>query len=209
MRSRRTSAAPIWPCRWNGCGADRRRLQRIGLSATQRPIEKSRSFSWGERPCRESSIWAIGARWTSPSKYRRTNWELSPQMPSGAMCTIVWRSWSAHRSTLVFVNTRRLAERVSHYLESGCHLGEGWLPRTTEVCRGSPFVRGGSVKNGTVRVVVATASLELGIDVGTVDLVCQIGSPRSIAPVCSASAAPAMDPRHPQKGGSLPRREMN
>ena len=89
----------------------------------------------------------------------------------------------AHRSTLVFVNTRRLAERVSHYLEERLrHLGDevvaahhGSLSRTIRLSAED------RLKTGAVRVVVATASLELGIDVGTVDLVCQIGSPRSIA----------------------------
>ena len=85
----------------------------------------------------------------------------------------------AHRSTLVFVNTRRLAERVSHYLEDpaappgrrcrGSHHG-----KPVAEIRPSAEDR---LKTGAVQWLSATASLELGIDVGTVDLVCQIGSP--------------------------------
>ena len=86
----------------------------------------------------------------------------------------------AHRTTLVFVNTRRLCERVAHHLEE--RLGEeAVLAHHGSLSR---RIRQGAerrLKSGELRAVVATASLELGIDVGTVDLVCQIGSPRSIA----------------------------
>jgi ATP-dependent Lhr-like helicase len=88
-----------------------------------------------------------------------------------------------HRSTLVFVNTRRLAERVAHVLEERlADLGpdvvaahHGSLSRQIRLRAEE------QLKTGKTRVVIATASLELGIDVGTVDLVCQIGSPRAIA----------------------------
>ncbi|HJT22327.1 MAG TPA: helicase-related protein, partial [Nitrospira sp.] len=88
-----------------------------------------------------------------------------------------------HRSTLIFVNTRRLAERVSHYLEErlrdlGTDVVAAHHGSLSRHIRLSAEER---LKSGKTRVVVATASLELGIDVGTVDLVCQIGSPRSIA----------------------------
>jgi ATP-dependent Lhr-like helicase len=85
-----------------------------------------------------------------------------------------------HKTTLVFVNTRRLVERVAHHLEE--RLGEdqvvahhGSLSRTIR------FAAEQKLKSGTVRCAVATASLELGIDVGSVDLVVQLGSPRAIA----------------------------
>ena len=85
-----------------------------------------------------------------------------------------------HRSTLVFVNTRRLAERISHHLTD--RLGEdlvathhGSLSRKVRLSAEE------RLKNGQTRVVIATASLELGIDIGFVDLVCQVGSPRAIA----------------------------
>jgi ATP-dependent helicase Lhr and Lhr-like helicase len=88
-----------------------------------------------------------------------------------------------HRSTLVFVNTRRLAERVSHSLEErlkdlGPDVVAAHHGSLSKQIRLSAEER---LKTGKTRVVIATASLELGIDVGTVDLVCQIGSPRAIA----------------------------
>ena len=86
----------------------------------------------------------------------------------------------AHRTTLVFVNTRRLAERVTHHLEE--RLGEGVvLAHHGSLSRSLRLEAERQLKSGKARAVVATASLELGIDVGTIDLVCQIGSPRSIA----------------------------
>ena len=86
----------------------------------------------------------------------------------------------ANRTTLVFVNTRRLAERVSHALSE--RLGENAvLPHHGSLSRALRFEAEARLKRGELKAVVATASLELGIDIGTVDLVCQIGSPRSIA----------------------------
>ena len=85
-----------------------------------------------------------------------------------------------HRTTLVFVNTRRLAERVSHHLAE--RLGEtAVLAHHGSLSRRLRLEAEQKLKNGELRAVVATASLELGIDIGSVDLVCQIGSPRSIA----------------------------
>ena len=114
-----------------------------------------------------------------------------------------------HRSTLIFVNTRRLAERVAHHL--GELLGEnavashhGSLSRNCA----SPSEK--KLKAGEIRALVATASLELGIDIGTVDLVCQIGSPRSdLRWRCSASAAPATGVAPFPKAEFLPPRAMN
>ena len=86
----------------------------------------------------------------------------------------------AHRTTLVFVNTRRLSERVAHHLQE--RLGENAvLPHHGSLSRRLRLEAEARLKGGELRAVVATASLELGIDIGTVDLVCQIGSPRSIA----------------------------
>src|SRR5208283_4055680 len=85
-----------------------------------------------------------------------------------------------HRTTLVFVNTRRLAERVSHHL--GQRLGpDAVLPHHGSLARRLRLTAEERLKKGELQAVVATASLELGIDIGSVDLVCQIGSPRSIA----------------------------
>ncbi len=85
-----------------------------------------------------------------------------------------------HRSTLVFVNTRRLSERISH------HLAEKLGPDNVAAHHGSlsrklRLAAEKKLKDGEVKVLVATASLELGIDIGTVDLVVQISSPRAIA----------------------------
>src|SRR5437762_4102851 len=86
----------------------------------------------------------------------------------------------AHRTTLVFVNTRRLAERVAHHLAE--RLGESAvLAHHGSLSRRLRLEAEQKLKSGELRAVVATASLELGIDIGSVDLVCQIGSPRSIA----------------------------
>ncbi len=86
----------------------------------------------------------------------------------------------ANRTTLVFVNTRRLSERVAHHLQA--RLGENAvLPHHGSLSRRLRLEAEARLKGGELRAVVATASLELGIDIGTVDLVCQIGSPRSIA----------------------------
>ena len=85
-----------------------------------------------------------------------------------------------HRTTLVFVNTRRLAERVAHHLAE--RLGEdAVLAHHGSLSRKLRLNAEEKLKDGKLKAVVATASLELGIDIGTVDLVCQIGSPRSIA----------------------------
>jgi ATP-dependent Lhr-like helicase len=86
----------------------------------------------------------------------------------------------ANRSTLIFVNTRRLAERVGHHLTA--ILGqEAVASHHGSLSRARRLSVEGKLKSGEIRALVATASLELGIDIGTVDLVCQIGSPRSIA----------------------------
>jgi ATP-dependent Lhr-like helicase len=86
----------------------------------------------------------------------------------------------AHRTTLVFVNTRRLSERVAHHLAE--RLGdEAVLAHHGSLSRRLRQTAESRLRAGRLRAVVATASLELGLDIGTVDLVCQIGSPRSIA----------------------------
>ena len=85
-----------------------------------------------------------------------------------------------HRSTLVFVNTRRLAERLALHL--GERIGEDQVAaHHGSLSRKIRLAAERKLKNGEIRLLVATASLELGIDIGTVDLVCQINSPRSIA----------------------------
>jgi ATP-dependent helicase Lhr and Lhr-like helicase len=155
---------------------------RIGLSATQKPIEEVAHFLTGSgRP--DPVIVDIGHK-----RKLDLGIEVSP-MPLGPVASNeLWDTVydrlvalvAEHRSTLVFVNTRRMAERLCH--ELGERIGEenvaahhGSLSRKLRLAAEK------KLKEGQVRVLVATASLELGIDVGTVDLAVQINSPRSIA----------------------------
>ncbi len=86
----------------------------------------------------------------------------------------------AHRTTLIFVGTRRMSERVAFALNE--RLGEGFvMPHHGSLARELRFDVEQRLRDGELRAVVATASLELGIDIGSVDLVVQLGSPRSIA----------------------------
>ena len=214
------------------------RPQRIGLSATQRPIELVAQFLVGARPAslgptrdgepvepptvnRQSSLGgnslnvehlALSTQESARSPNHqlsaisslpctiidvghRRELDLAVEVPKDELSAVATNAiWSdvydrvaelvrQHRSTLVFVNTRRLAERVAHYLEE----------RLTDLGPDVVAAHHGSLsrqirlnaeerlKAGKTRVVIATASLELGIDVGSVDLVCQIGSPRAIA----------------------------
>jgi ATP-dependent Lhr-like helicase len=152
--------------------------QRIGLSATVKPIEEVAQFL-----SKRAGIIQIG---------HRRAMELAVEVPKDELGAVATNEmWAeiydrvtdlirANRTTLVFVNTRRLAERVSHALSE--RLGENAvLPHHGSLSRALRFEAETRLKNGDLRAVVATASLELGIDIGTVDLVCQIGTPRSIA----------------------------
>ena len=173
--------------------------QRIGLSATQRPIELVAKFLVGNRGASTLSVSALSTQSSALCHIidvgHRRKLDLAVEVPNDELSAVATNAiWSdvydrvaelvrQHRSTLVFVNTRRLAERVSHYLEERLQdLGpdvvaahHGSLSRQIRLSAEE------RLKTGKTRVVIATASLELGIDVGTVDLVCQIGSPRAIA----------------------------
>jgi ATP-dependent Lhr-like helicase len=155
---------------------------RIGLSATQKPIEEVAHFLTGSGRA-DPVIVDIGHK-------RKLDLGIEvPPMPLGPVASNeMWDTIydrlvalvAEHRSTLVFVNTRRMAERLCH--ELGERIGEenvaahhGSLSRKLRLAAEK------KLKEGQVRVLVATASLELGIDVGTVDLAVQINSPRSIA----------------------------
>ncbi len=154
---------------------------RIGLSATQKPIEQVARFLTGKRA--DPVVVNIG---------HRRELDLAVEVPASELSAIATNEmWEEiynhlvelveqHRSTLVFVNTRRMSERLSHHL--GERLGEenvaahhGSLSRKLRLTAET------KLKEGKVKVLVATASLELGIDVGTVDLAVEIGSPRAIA----------------------------
>jgi ATP-dependent Lhr-like helicase len=159
----------------------------IGLSATQRPIEEVARFLVGNDSIDEHGRPQCLIVDTGHARELDLNLEL-PNLELGPIATHeVWGETldtvtdlaNSHGTTLVFVNTRRLVERVSHQLAE--RLGEeavvahhGSLSRTTRLAAEE------KLKTGQVKVCVATASLELGIDIGLVDLVVQIGSPRSI-----------------------------
>jgi ATP-dependent Lhr-like helicase len=155
-----------------------RRLQRIGLSATVKPVELVASFL-GE----DTRIVQIGHRREMDLAVEVPKSELGP-VASNEMWDEIYDRLAelilSRRTTLVFVNTRRLAERVSHHLEE--RLGPNCvLPHHGSLSRGLRLDSEARLKRGELKAVVATASLELGIDIGSVDLVCQIGSPRAIA----------------------------
>jgi ATP-dependent helicase Lhr and Lhr-like helicase len=160
---------------------------RIGLSATQKPIEEVARFLAGnpdsERTRPDPVIVNVGHKRTLDIGVEVPSSELGP-VASNEMWDEIYERIvqlvNAHRSTLVFVNTRRLAERIAHQL--GERLGEeNVAAHHGSLSRKLRLEAERKLKEGQVKVLVATASLELGIDVGTVDLVCHISSPRSIA----------------------------
>ena len=162
-------------------------LLRVGLSATQRPIEDVARFLVGAG---RSSGATADCEIVDEGHLREI--DLSIEMPDSPLEAVMSREvWEevydrlatlveAHRTTLVFVNTRRLAERVAHDLEE--RLGESAVTaHHGSLSRERRLDAERRLKRGELRALVATASLELGIDIGSVDLVCQIGSVRRIA----------------------------
>ncbi len=169
------------------CALARNPVVRVGLSATQRPIEELARFLVGNRHISGDGV--PDCLIVDTGHTRRMTLEV--QLPGAELGSIatheVWGQTldtvaglaANHGTTLVFVNTRRLVERVSHQLslrmgEAAVVAHHGSLSRTTRLAAEE------RLKQGEVKVCVATASLELGIDIGVVELVCQIGSPRSI-----------------------------
>ena len=155
---------------------------RIGLSATQKPMEVIAGYLTGNNRPKSVMINIGHAR----------HLELAIEVPESELGPISTNEmWDEiydeiatlarqQRSTLVFVNTRRLAERVAHHLAE--RLGEDKVAaHHGSLSRKLRLEAETKLKHGELSVLVATASLELGIDIGTVDLVCQIGSPRAIA----------------------------
>ena len=157
-------------------------MLRIGLSATQKPIEVIAQFLAGSgRP--DPAVVQIGHQRQIDVGVGVPGSELGP-VASHEMWDEIYERIAQlvreHRSTLVFVNTRRLAERVAHHLAE--RLGNNAVAtHHGSLSRKLRLAAEKKLKAGEIRVLVATASLELGIDIGTVDLVCQIGSTRSIA----------------------------
>src|SRR5579859_7664845 len=164
-------------------GLTGRRPARVGLSATQTPIEEVARFLIGSnRPLSDCVVVDLGA-----SRDRDLALELPPVPLEPVMSGEVWvqvydriaELVREHRTTLVFVNTRRLAERIARHLSE--RLGEEHVAaHHGSLAREHRFKAEQRLKRGELKVLVATASLELGLDIGDVDLVCQIGSTRSI-----------------------------
>ena len=159
------------------------RPQRIGLSATVKPITEVASFLTGEVDGGETAIVDSGHRRELDLAVEVPEEELGAVATTGMWGEIYDRIAElilSHRTTIVFVNTRRLAERVAHQLAE--RLGDdAVLSHHGSLSRRLRQAAEAALKEGRLRAIVATASLELGIDVGSVDLVCQIGTPRSIA----------------------------
>ena len=163
-----------------------RRLTRIGLSATQKPIEEVARFLVGASP--EGATLDCTIIDTGHARTRDLGITLPPSPLEAVMSnevkeevyeqlTVLIRE---HRTTLIFVNTRRMAERAARHL--GERLGkEAVAAHHGSLSREHRLDAEQRLKGGELQVLIATASLELGIDIGDVDLVCQIGSPRSIA----------------------------
>jgi ATP-dependent Lhr-like helicase len=166
------------------------RPQRIGLSATQRPIETIAGLLVGAGDGRRRADGAAPCRVVDLGHRRAL--DLAIELPGTPLEAVAsHEQWgeildriaahvSEHRTTLVFVNTRRLAERLAHLLGERVGLDRaaahhGSLSKERRLRLES------RLRAGDLKVLVATASLELGIDIGPVELVCQIGSPRSLA----------------------------
>ncbi|WP_372868241.1 DEAD/DEAH box helicase, partial [Pseudomonas sp.] len=181
----------------------RRPLVRIGLSATQRPLAAVARFLLGSQaplpapdpPVEQAELARLPARPDDCvivdigyTRVRDLALELPPVPLEAVMSNEVWELVyerlaelaQQHRTTLVFVNTRRLAERACRHLAE--RLGtDAVAAHHGSLAKELRLDAEQRLKRGELRVLVATASLELGIDIGEVELVCQLGSPRSIA----------------------------
>ena len=165
-------------------------LQRIGLSATQRPIETVARLLVGAGDGRSNPDGS--PRCSIVDSGHRRDLDLAMELPGDELGAVASAEQMAeildliaghvqrHKTTLVFVNTRRMAERVAHQL--GERLGDGQVAAHHGSLSKERRQRVESrLRSGDLQALVATASLELGIDIGPVELVCQIGSPRSFA----------------------------
>ena len=165
-----------------------RNLIRIGLSATQRPIEEVARFLVGTQNLNGSNVPNCAIIDSGHARKLDIAIELPDSPLQAVMSGEVWEEVydrlaqliRQHKTTLVFVNTRRLAERVSRHL--GERIGdENIAAHHGSLAREQRLVAEQRLKSGELSALVATASLELGIDIGDVNLVCQLGSTRSIA----------------------------
>src|SRR5215469_10706577 len=160
------------------------RLQRVGLSATQKPIEAVARFLVGTDASNAS-----GVDCTIIDTGHRRGRDLALELPESpleaVMSAEVWEQVyqrlaeliEAHRTTLIFVNTRRLAERVTRQLSE--RIGTDHVTaHHGSLAKEQRLDAEQRLKHGKLKALVATASLELGIDIGEVDLVCQLGIPQ-------------------------------
>jgi ATP-dependent Lhr-like helicase len=156
-------------------------IQRIGLSATQKPLEEVAKFLVGDR--RECTLVNVG---------HRREMDVAIEVPPSPLTTVCsHEQWdeiyqqisqliNAHRTTLIFVNTRKMAERITARLTDV--MGEDQVTcHHSSLSKERRLDAEHRLKSGTLRALVATASLELGIDIGDIDLVIQVGATRSIA----------------------------
>ena len=161
-----------------------RRLQRIGLSATQKPIEEIAQFLTGVIDPADACV-------VVDSGHNRVR-DLALVLPDSALEAVmsneIWQTLydkiatliSEHHTTLVFANTRRMVERVTRHLSE--RIGaENVAAHHGSLSREQRLDAEQRLKAGSLRALVATASLELGIDIGNVELVCQLATPRSIS----------------------------
>ncbi len=159
------------------------RVKRIGLSATQRPIERVARFLTGAATTDGCVIVDTG---------HRRALDLSISIPASPLQAVISNEvWDeiydqladlvrAHQTTLIFVNARRMTERIARHLQE--RLGPGAVAaHHGSLSRKQRLLSEQQLKRGELQALVATASMELGIDVGAVDLVCQLGPTRSIA----------------------------
>ena len=158
--------------------------QRIGISATQNPIELVAQFLTGSDPKRKAAtIIQVGQRRVLDIAIEVPSDELG-SITSNGMWSEIFDRLAAHannhRSTLVFVNTRRLVEKIAFSLAE--RLGpEHVAAHHGSLSRDLRLDAEQRLKSGEIKILVATASLELGIDIGDIDLVCQISSTRAVA----------------------------
>ena len=157
-------------------------LTRIGLSATQKPIDEIAKLLIG---CKHTDCHIIDAGHT---RQRELSIEVTGSPLEAVLAGEAWEEIynrlrdliEAHTTTLIFVNTRRLAERLAKHLAE--RIGEAAVTsHHGSLAKEHRLDAERRLKDGKLRALVATASLELGIDIGSVDLVCQIGSPKAIS----------------------------
>jgi ATP-dependent helicase Lhr and Lhr-like helicase len=183
------------PCEGGGRGRERgpggegSRLNRVGLSATQRPIEEVARFLVGTANVAPDGTPDCVIVDAGHGRRLDLRVEVPPSSPLEAVMPMeVWAEIydrltdliREHRTTLIFTNTRRMAERVTRHL--GERIGEDRVAsHHGSLAKEHRLESERRLKAGELSALVATASLELGIDIGAVDLVCQLGSTRSIA----------------------------